>query len=113
MTHRRKELFSVTGDNLVKNGYIGRRELNILPNAHLEKGGILLYFLDCQTEKTGETWYSRDTGSKIVVYTKNSHKEEFHCVKYSDEAEDYHKGTFYADMSEYKNSGLISYYEVI
>lgn len=106
-------LFSVTGDNLVKLDYIGRRELDILPNAHLEKGGILLYFLDCQTEKTGKTWYSRDTGSKIVVYTKNSHEEEFHCVKYSYEAKDYPIGSFYADMSEYENSDLISYYEVI
>ena len=112
MTHGKKELFFITGDNLVKLGYIGRRELNFLPNAHLEKGGMLLYFVDSQTEKTGKKWFYKDTGSKIVVYTQDGYKKEFHCIRCSDDAKGYPKGTFYADMSEY-NLDRIRYYEVI
>ena len=63
-------LFSVTGKDLVKLGYIGRKELNILPNAHLEKGGILLYFLRRQIEKTEKKWYFRDTGKKNCCFSR-------------------------------------------
>lgn len=80
---------------------------------HLEKGGILLYFLRRQIEKTREKWYFCDNGKKIVVYPEGGDDNEFHCVKCSDDAEDYPRGTFYADMSEYKSSDIINYYEVI
>ncbi|MBO5996704.1 MAG: hypothetical protein J6P77_05655 [Acetobacter sp.] len=108
-----KFLFFVTGNELVKGGYIGKKELDFLPNAHLEKGAILRYFLDYQEEETGKTWYFEDTGKEIVVYPEDGDVNEFHCVQCSDDAEGYPRGTFYADMSEYESSDIINYYEVI
>lgn len=109
-------LFSVTGKELVELGYIGEEELRDLGNAHLDKSGVIQYFVDQLSKITKKPWVFDPEGSGVSVFPQDhsSLPRKFHYIAADSKSsiKRFPKGTFYATHSkDTKGNITIEYYE--